>query len=334
MITKENYEIWMIDQMDGNLSQADEQALMQFLDEHPELNEDCGDYDSYTLNPDEVSFTNKLNLIKTEADELEIPQADYDAIKVLEEGNSSNTPLFEQYTRTIVRADKNIIYQEKSKLKRAIVIPFVSKYTFKRFSIAASIAIILGIGFLSSNETVVDRPIAKQTDVGSVDTKSESPAIRTEKQIVLSETAVEEIATSENVVELSDSKQSVNENKRTEKLLARMSPKGIIPLQTQAVNAYEIGLNSIMPLMIKQQLTEKQFYAQLKKNEMQTESEALSRKANKMANRAKVINFLSGNETTIKKYINKEGQLIAYEVESDGGMSFIRKVKGSNETNY
>jgi len=331
MITKENYEIWMIDHMDGNLSQADEQALLQFLEEHPELNEDCSDFDSYTLKPEELSFGDKLALIKTEADELEIPQADYEAIKLLEEGKSdANNLLLDAYKKTIVKADTNITYQEKSKLKRAIVIPFVSQLTFRRLSIAASIVVILSIGLLFNNETTVDGPIAMQTELPTTEAKSETSIIDTESQVAISENEETAQVNYKITESIENNVESNSKHKRSENLLARMNPKGITPLQTQSVNAYEVGLNSIMPLMIKQQLTEQQFYAQLKKQELQSESDALSRKANKMANRAKVINFLSGNETTIKKYINKEGQLIAYEVESEGGMSFIRKVKGSN----
>jgi len=59
MISTENYEIWMIDYLDGNLSEEDQVRLFQFLAENPHLNEELKGLDNLVLNPvDEVTSPN------------------------------------------------------------------------------------------------------------------------------------------------------------------------------------------------------------------------------------------------------------------------------------
>jgi len=65
---RSNYEIWITDWLDGNLSELQSEELMAFLDENPDLKEELKGLDSVSLNPPQVVFDNKRNLIRSAAD--------------------------------------------------------------------------------------------------------------------------------------------------------------------------------------------------------------------------------------------------------------------------
>lgn len=67
MITSENYEEYMMMHADGELSPADEQELMSFLYEHPELQHELTAFTMAKLRPDDhLVYTRKVTLLKPE----------------------------------------------------------------------------------------------------------------------------------------------------------------------------------------------------------------------------------------------------------------------------
>ena len=67
MITWENYEEYMMMHADGELNPAEEQALMAFVNDNPELKKELAAYTMTKLVPDTVIvFENKESLLKTE----------------------------------------------------------------------------------------------------------------------------------------------------------------------------------------------------------------------------------------------------------------------------
>ncbi len=70
-INKNNYEEWMVDFVEGNLSPAQKRLLSEFLSIHPELRAELDVYSQTTLEPDKtVAFTNKDVLKKKETDRV------------------------------------------------------------------------------------------------------------------------------------------------------------------------------------------------------------------------------------------------------------------------
>jgi len=62
-----NYEAWMIDYIEGNLSAADEKELSEFLTFHPELKAELDLFSQTKLEPDTtIIFANKQSLKKAE----------------------------------------------------------------------------------------------------------------------------------------------------------------------------------------------------------------------------------------------------------------------------
>ncbi len=66
-INKNNYEEWMVDHMEGNLSPEQEKILNEFLSIHSELRTELEVFSQTKLEPDKtVVFTNKDVLKKKE----------------------------------------------------------------------------------------------------------------------------------------------------------------------------------------------------------------------------------------------------------------------------
>jgi hypothetical protein len=82
-IERSNYEIWLIDWLDGNLSEIQVEQLQHFLSENPDLMEEFDELSLFNLKPTEKSFPNKNQLQKTTAN-LSGSQLEYLSVAYLE----------------------------------------------------------------------------------------------------------------------------------------------------------------------------------------------------------------------------------------------------------
>lgn len=128
MITRENYEIYVIDYLDGSLSPSLESEFKAFLLAHPELEEELEELKQVKLTPPPVTYPHKDLLKKTE--EQECP--DYYAIAMAENvlsaeeqrqvGPYRSDKKFQEsvrmYKKLRLLPDTRIVYPSKSKLYR------------------------------------------------------------------------------------------------------------------------------------------------------------------------------------------------------------------------
>jgi hypothetical protein len=82
-IDRSNYEIWLIDWLDGNLNDFQVNQLMVFLDENPDLKEEFEEFNSLQLKPSGMSLPDKEMLRKSVAD-LSLSQFEYLSVAFLE----------------------------------------------------------------------------------------------------------------------------------------------------------------------------------------------------------------------------------------------------------
>jgi hypothetical protein len=75
-IDRSNYEIWLIDWLDGSLNEIQIGQLQQFLRENPDLKDEFDELEKLRLSPSENTFPHKNDLKKT-VSELSEPQFDY-----------------------------------------------------------------------------------------------------------------------------------------------------------------------------------------------------------------------------------------------------------------
>jgi len=126
-INRDNYEIWFIDYMDGQLTEAGNELLQEFLLENPELSIELSNLAGIALTtPESITFPDKALLKKAPEPFSELREYDFQMVKAVEEGQSAPenlnilSPLaqkdWELYQKTRLQAG-SLVYPHKSKLK-------------------------------------------------------------------------------------------------------------------------------------------------------------------------------------------------------------------------
>ncbi len=151
MITRNNYELYIIDFYDEKLNEIQVEELRAFFEQNPDLKEEFELFSISPLPKEEVVFTDKKSLKKNELPTSEILIAFFENDLNASEKESvekrlmSNPKMAQELEiikKTRVLPDYTILFQNKESLKRkAKVISFSSSFS-KYMSIAASIILI------------------------------------------------------------------------------------------------------------------------------------------------------------------------------------------------
>jgi hypothetical protein len=113
-IDTSNYEIWIIDLLDGNLTDIEVEQVLLFLEHNPELKEEFNELTSFILSPSNESFPLKGKLKKTTSDlsgfqfeylcaaylENDLPVAWQSGLKEIIENNPEKRRTFSLIQRT------------------------------------------------------------------------------------------------------------------------------------------------------------------------------------------------------------------------------------------
>ena len=200
-INRNNYELYMIDFLDAKLSAKQQDQLMLFLAENPDLQAEF-DLLQNSIIADEVHpipFEFKQELKKQEHIQVSL----YDELLVAKlEGDLSQNDLakldaemqvypelqtsFEQFQKTKLSVDETIVFAHKSSLKKQAQV-FVLFTKLRIFSsIAAAFLVILALWFFKSNRTE-NNNTASIRNTSKIKSKNEKPifanADKSSKQI-------------------------------------------------------------------------------------------------------------------------------------------------------
>jgi|GEM_PF-722644 len=166
-----NYEIFVVDYLDGQLSSEAEMELMDFLNQHPDLKEEVEGLELATLEPLGISADFKQELKKTPITRVgEIGESNYETYFIasfehdlsqeeltqLNQFLHANPQLHDEYAmhgQLILQADESVVYKNKNALKKRRVIP-----VFAVSAVAASLTILLAITFFFKFNTNTHRP--------------------------------------------------------------------------------------------------------------------------------------------------------------------------------
>jgi hypothetical protein len=153
---RSNYEIWLIDWLDGNLDETRTRELTDFLEENPDLNEEFDSLAALYLPPDTVRFPAKEKLYKS-VSELALPQVEYLSVATLEkditpeqmaelELNISRDPenkrIFESFQKIMLSPPK-LRYKNKIRIKKYSFSRKLIRYSIAGMSVAATITILI-----------------------------------------------------------------------------------------------------------------------------------------------------------------------------------------------
>jgi len=151
-IDRSNYEIWLIDWLDGNLSEFQVEQLQLFLREDPDIKEEFNELTTLRLLPVEKSFPHKNQLKKTTAD-ISRSQFEYLCVAFLEndlyahqqtelkeslEQDQEKKKSFELIQKMKI-SPAGPVYKHKNKLIRRTVVQNVIRLSFIGLSAAAII---------------------------------------------------------------------------------------------------------------------------------------------------------------------------------------------------
>ena len=159
-IDRSNYEIWIIDWLDGNLSSEQEEELMMFLKENPDIQEESEELLSARLDQGHSEFMNKNLLIKEESD-IPVQQFEYLCAAYLEgdlspeqinelQAMMDNDPVKKrtfdliQHTRLTPPAE---IYRHKRSLIKLTPAGKFARTAVMVLSMAAAVALLISLYF-------------------------------------------------------------------------------------------------------------------------------------------------------------------------------------------
>ena len=169
-----NYEAYLLDFSEGNLTEELQMELELFLIQHPELDINLSELELLSLNEEIFLFENKQHLKKSNADLVSEAQfvayienqlSEDEKIQV-EKSCAVNTQLAKElalFQKTIALADTTIIYPNKNELKRK---PKVIWFDFSVTQYAAAACILFLIGlfvFWPKTETIHNSNLASNS---------------------------------------------------------------------------------------------------------------------------------------------------------------------------
>lgn len=165
MINRSNYEVYFVDFLDGNLSASEQAELRNFLNDNPDLAEELNGLEDIAVEPKTELFQNKqalhqiadqwgvknrfdfLCIAKTEGDIT--PSQQEELNKSIAENKNLATSL-RVFTKSKLKADKNILFNQKSSIKRVSIINLTHRQFITFTSSVAAVGLIifgLSIGF-------------------------------------------------------------------------------------------------------------------------------------------------------------------------------------------
>ena len=160
-INRSNYEIWLVDWLDGNLNAHEVEQLELFLGENPDLKKEFEDLSTIKLKPSKKSFPGK-SLLKKTTSELTGSQFEYLCIASLEndisasqeaelrdiiEQDSEKKKTFELIQRTKLSPEV-VIYLHRNQLIKRSLTQRVIRLSVIGLSAAAAVAFIVMTYFI------------------------------------------------------------------------------------------------------------------------------------------------------------------------------------------
>lgn len=199
-ITRENYESWFVDYLEGNLDEKLVDSFIEFLQENPDLKAELKLFESVSAVPENLTFSGKSKLYKAKFDREE----EFNDAAVAEiEGDldEEETAVFEKYLaahpeklkdkqlfeKTILQADENIRFAHKNRLYkksgRKIVLLWAGR-------VAAILILALAIFSLFDTNDKIPAP---ENQVALVEKKTETPKEIIAKPVVPVQTETKKV---------------------------------------------------------------------------------------------------------------------------------------------
>ena len=193
-ITRNNYEAFFLDYLDGQMTPEQEQELQRFLDDHPDLRQELSGLEHTPMAPAgmELSFPGKDRLKRsltladegyTHLDELCIARMEGDLSagqqkefdRMLRE-DPQKQKTFHQYQKTRLQPDPSVIFPHKDRLKKGAVVPLFIKRNAHYLAMAATVLLLAGLHLFFPDAGNLELPSA----VNELQTSGVEPVVSAE----------------------------------------------------------------------------------------------------------------------------------------------------------
>jgi len=160
-INRLNYEIYLVDYLDGKLGASQVDELLLFLDQNPDIKEELEGIEDAVLVAETSVFPNKSSLKKKSflkngidnefdfqciaATEGLLSNDEKIAFEISMQGDPIKQNAYKNYQKAIIQPQAAIQYPHKSHLKRTAIIPIRYSYLRASISAAATITLLLGV---------------------------------------------------------------------------------------------------------------------------------------------------------------------------------------------
>lgn len=200
-ITQKNYEAFFLDFVEGRLDNSSTLELMVFLNKHPELKDELESFKEIKVSPSAEMFHDKTLLKKFDFSSS-VTQRNFEDYciayheKVLNSKESEKLfsfleeypekkREFELFGKTVLVADKNIIFEAKPFLKRKIS-RAIGKVILRWAAVAAGIILIISVFYKS--------PVSRQDVMPGKEMVVNNPSIKPKQdtEILISQNRVKE----------------------------------------------------------------------------------------------------------------------------------------------
>ena len=196
-VNKNNYEIYILDYYEGNLSDNQVDELMLFLAENPKLKEEFDNFENITLSPDmSIEFKDKDKLkrnIITPCNNInennyenffiadlegDISSEESENLKTFIEKNPCLKKEYETFKLTYLKPDESIVFENKKSLKKYPFKAYFKKQIYYSVSIAASILIVLYFFFNKPEK----QNFSSRYEIAQINNRQYINTIKIEKQ--------------------------------------------------------------------------------------------------------------------------------------------------------
>ncbi|MFW5773843.1 MAG: hypothetical protein ACOCWD_04095 [Tangfeifania sp.] len=168
-ITRESYEAYFLDYLEGNLDENMVDNFLEFLKQNPDLKDELSVMENTPLEPESIFFNKKENLYKNKYDtETEFNQAaialvegyisasekaEFDAYLLKHPEKKKEVQRFQQ---TKLRPDKTVVFAHKNKLYRRSLGKTIFLWSSR---VAAVLVLALAVYFYigQSGENIIDK---------------------------------------------------------------------------------------------------------------------------------------------------------------------------------
>ncbi len=158
-INRNNYEAYIVDYWDGNLSPDLTEALFYFLNQHPEIKKEILDAGQFSLPQDDLTYDAKNEILRNEVGHSNIDTflvAELEQDLLPHEINELNLflaahPQYERdrnlFAHTKLKPGIALKYPNKNSLKKGSMMPLLR---YSAVAAAACLFVVLGLGFFNS----------------------------------------------------------------------------------------------------------------------------------------------------------------------------------------